>query len=147
MKNNEKEEIIDTGVDKISNEELISAEEIYEKCYGESTDEAYLEFERLFPGITRERLETDEAFKLFSNSSLEKLPNRYKNYLKLVDIIEKRATEKALSRLASKNSAVGPLSSSSSGEVDFFTKEQVLKMSKEEISRNFAKIRQSQQRW
>ena len=32
-------------------------------------------------------------------------------------------------------------------ERSFFTKEQVLKMSSEQIKRNYAKIRESQQKW
>lgn len=147
MENKTNDQIIDTGVEEMTNEPVITAEEIYEKCYHEDTDEAAKEFERLFPGISLESVTQDECFKLFSNSSLEKLPSRYRNYLKLVDIIQKRANQRALTLLASKNSSVGSLSSSSSGEIDFFTKEQVLKMSQEEIRKNFTKIRQSQQKW
>ncbi len=106
-------------------------------------------FSALFPGMTREKAENDKNFKLFMNSRRDGVPLAllYSEYKALESKIEEEAIKKEAARLASKHTSVGSLSSSEPISSDFFTKEQVLKMSKEQISKNYDKIRQSQAKW
>ncbi|MBQ7907681.1 MAG: hypothetical protein IJ309_06900 [Clostridia bacterium] len=95
------------------------------------------------------KMASDPDFNLFrrSRGSEYSLSQQYKDYLELSASIEKRVTEQLLAKLATKRSSVGSLSSSERAEGDYFTKEQVLRMSEEQIRRNFDKIRQSQAKW
>ncbi len=106
-------------------------------------------FSALFPGMTREKAELDKNFKLFMNSRRDGLPLAllYSEYKALQAKIEEEAIKKETARLASKQASVGSLSSSEPISSGFFTKEQVLKMSREQISKNYDKIRQSQAKW
>ncbi len=106
-------------------------------------------FPSLFPGMTREKAENDRNFKLFMNSRRNGVPLAllYSEYVALKSKIEEDAIKKETARLASKQASVGSLSSSEPVSSDFFTKEQVLRMSREQISKNYDKIRQSQAKW
>lgn len=106
-------------------------------------------FSALFPGMTREKAENDEIFKLFMRSRRDKAPLSlaYSEYKALQDKIEEQVLAKEAARLANKQSSVGSLTSSEPTDNGFFTKEQVLKMSREQISKNYDKIRQSQSKW
>lgn len=106
-------------------------------------------FSSLFPGMTREKAENDRNFKLFMNSRRNGVPLAllYSEYVALKSKIEEDAIKKETARLASKQASVGSLSSSEPLSSDFFTKEQVLRMSREQISKNYDKIRQSQAKW
>lgn len=105
-------------------------------------------FSKLFPGVSREDVEKDEDFKLFARTKAKNVlfSSLYCDYLALVERISASATEKALFSLQNSNATPGSLASASQGD-GFYTKEQVLKMSREEISNNYEKIRQSQQSW
>lgn len=113
-----------------------------------SEEEENLIFSKLFPGVLRQNVENDECFKLFAqfkdkNRSFSLL---YSDYLALVKKISNSATEKALFSLQNKASSPGSLASATNSD-SFFTREQVLRMSREEISKNYDKIRKSQENW
>lgn len=113
-----------------------------------SEEEENLIFSKLFPGVLRQNVEKDECFKLFAqfkdkNRSFSLL---YSDYLALVKKISDSATEKALFSLQNKASSPGSLASTANSD-SFFTREQVLRMSHEEISKNYDKIRKSQENW
>ena len=61
--------------------------------------------------------------------------------------MERRAYERAALKLASERASVGALGSSESANDGFFSKEEVLRMSPQEIRRNYTKIRKSQEKW
>lgn len=109
----------------------------------------YEAFLNKYPNITMQELEKDQSFMLFlqgreKTASIEEI---YKNYNTLRQFIEKEAVEGYLARQAQIKSSVGELSSPSKADQGFFTREQVLRMSREQISRNYDKIRKSQQSW
>ena len=109
----------------------------------------YEDFVKKYPESSLKILEDDISLQLFLSGRVktDSLTDLYQNYKKLKDLIEKDALERLLAKEALEKSSVGALSTPEKSNDGFFTKEQVLQMSKEQISRNFDKIRQSQQRW
>ena len=106
-------------------------------------------FSRLFPGVNKEYIKNDPKFKLFSKgkSKSASFCAIYADYLSFVKEI--RDDESKRHKIAQNNklSSPGALSSPHGSENDYFSKEQVKKMSKEQIARNYSKIRESQQKW
>ena len=111
-------------------------------------EEDDLIFSKLFPGVLRENVENDEDFKLFARFKDENtlFSTLYSDYLALVERISQNATQKALFSFQNKASSPGPLASGTQ-ESGFYTKEQVLRMSRNEIKKNYDKIRKSQENW
>lgn len=107
------------------------------------------DFSKAFPGVERQKVESDPDFLLFKGSREQNkgTVSLYKDFLELSASIERKVTERLLAKNATNRSSVGSLSSSERIDGDYFTKEHVLKMSEEQIRRNFDKIRRSQARW
>ena len=106
------------------------------------------EFQVIYPNISKSSLLSDEGFRIFSEGKdKSSLLVNYSKYRELVSKIESQAIYKEQARQNNASSSVGGLSSSKSGDEIYFTREQVLKMSQEEIKRNFKRIRESQARW
>ncbi|MBQ8546701.1 MAG: hypothetical protein IJ437_07170 [Clostridia bacterium] len=106
-------------------------------------------FSSLFPGVKRESVEKDPNFMLFANGKDKNKPfcSLYGEYIALVGKIREEITMRGVVAMKNKLSSPGSLSSEKSPENDYFTRDQVLKMNKEQISRNYNKIRESQQKW
>lgn len=106
-------------------------------------------FERFFPGVTIEKVQQDPNFRLFADGKekSKSISEIYKNYLYLIKQIANDIEIKT--KVAHSNKIASPGSLSSSGAVaqTFFTKDQVKRMSREQIARNYQEIRQSQQKW
>ena len=107
------------------------------------------ELKSQFPSVNIENLRNNKDFNellrlIIQNPTLAQV---YSCFNAIVSSTEEQSRKKLAYALASANSGVGSLSSSSKTEQAFFTKEQVLNMSQEEIRRNYTKIRQSQQHW
>lgn len=113
-----------------------------------SDEDDNLLFSKLFPGVLRENIENDEIFKLFAKNRVKNAPFSviYSDFRALVDKISESEREKLAFSAKVAHSSPGALASSAASE-SFFTKEQVLRMSKEQIAKNYQKIRQSQERW
>ena len=107
------------------------------------------QFSRLFPGVTQESIENDQLFKLFAGKrhKSESLVSIYGDFVNFISEMNKDARIKSIYNNYNNLSSVGPLSSSEPYNDEFFTKEQVLRMSKAQISQNFEKIRKSQSHW
>lgn len=114
-----------------------------------SKEEDDLLFSRLFPGVSRENVENDHLFKIFARGRSKEgsFVAIYSDYLSLVNEITKETQIKATFSKMNGQSAVGPLSSAESHNEGFFTKEQVLRMTREQIAQNYDNIRKSQSRW
>lgn len=103
-------------------------------------------FSRLYPNVPLSALTSDECLILYAKGrESEPFTEIYKNFRDLCDKIEQKALNKASLALAT--ATPGALGSSGAPNDGFFTKEQVLRMSSEEISRNYDKIRKSQEKW
>lgn len=107
-------------------------------------------FQAKYPDVDLNKLIQDEGFQLFADGKVEKkipLAEIYEGYVKIVGEFEKQAQKKATQILANKKASPGSLSSTNVGGEGFFTREQVAKMSSEEISKNYDKIREDMKRW
>ena len=114
-----------------------------------SSEEDNRLFSRLFPGVDRKTLENDSKFKLFvsgkdKNSSFCSI---YADYLTFIGEIRKESAMRDIVAQNNRLSSPGALSSPNSNKGDYFSKEQVQKMTREQIARNYIKIRESQQKW
>lgn len=105
-------------------------------------------FIKKYPNVSPSTLVSDECLILYAQGrENEDFSRIYSNYLTLCRKIEENATKKASFELMARESTPGSLSCASTLNDGFFTKEQVLRMSSEEIKRNYDKIRKSQQHW
>ena len=110
------------------------------------------EFANAHPNVDVNEVLQDGMFMSFAEGKLGKksLSEVYSQYLPIKEAISgaKREAEKDAHAEAVAGAAVGSLTNSSAPpEGEFFTKEQVLKMSPKEVHDKYEKIRKSQARW
>ncbi len=110
------------------------------------------EFSEKYPGVNVQELFADGDFIKFAMSALEvvSLTSVYEAYLPIKTEKEriKAENEKAAALAANSSVAVGSVTSATDpADSEFFTKEQVQKMSPEEVKKNYEKIRKSQEKW
>ena len=106
------------------------------------------EFTTAYPTVNVNDVLQDENFRSFAEEKLDKksLSEVYASYLEIEEA-ELKAQKEAHSKAVA-SAAVGSLTNASEpADKDFFTIEQVKKMSEKEISDNYDKIRKSQERW
>ena len=114
--------------------------------------EGLKEFREKYPDVNVQELFADEDFLKFGKRALEvvSLSSVYEAYLPIKTEREriKAENEKAAALAANSQVAVGSVTSATEpADSEFFTKEQVQKMSPVEIKKNYEKIRKSQARW
>lgn len=102
-----------------------------------------------FPGVDLTKLRESMEFSsllrmIMKNPSLSDV---YACYNAIVSKAEDNSRKKLAQALANASSSVGALASSEVGQPAYFTKEQVIKMSPEQIRQNFQQIRESQSKW
>ena len=110
------------------------------------------EFAIKHPGVNVNDVFGDKLFESFAEGKLGKksLSEVYSAYLPIKEAMAsaKRDSEKSAHDAAVKSAAVGSVTNASEpADKDFFTKEQVQKMSAKEIHDNYEKIRKSQEKW
>lgn len=107
----------------------------------EQTDELL----KSYPSVDINALMQDELFKSFCDGKGDEvsLKKRYEQYVRFFEDFEKRSSY----RLAAARASAGSLADTSSGEDGYFTKEQVMAMSPDEIRKNYDIIRKSQNNW
>lgn len=123
----------------------------------ESTKEWYRKdgenFAVKYPEISIQELIEDEQFNLYAQGKVGEIPlsDIYEGYTKMVNELrsnaEKSANQRARQQLANAKASPGALSSTNTNDKVFFTREQVRKMSQEEVHKNYDKIRASMSRW
>lgn len=138
--------------ESLINEEIFakenSSQNVIPLSVSELIERDFDKFKTIYPNISKSSLLSDGSFQLFAGRKpCSDLSELYSAFCQLTQAIEQGAIIKYLAAESSKRSSVGALSSSGASDGGFFTKEQVQRMSKEEISRNFKKIRESQQHW
>ena len=113
------------------------------------SDESRREFSKAFPSVDVEKLRNKEEFQEFLGILCKNptLSQAYACYNAIVSSAEKTAEKRVAQAIANARASVGSLSSTEGCEEIFFTKEQVERMSREEIRRNLGKIRSSQAKW
>ena len=106
------------------------------------------EFSKNYPNISRESLYNNKNFAIFAScKENQPLSRLFSDFCTIVASLEADALAKARHQLTLEQSCVGALSSALNASEPYFTKEQVLKMSRDEISRSFEAIRRSQAHW
>lgn len=110
------------------------------------------EFSEKYPDVNVQELFADEEFLKLGKSALESvsLTGVYEAYLPIKTEKEriKAEQQKAAALAANSQVAVGSVTSATDpADSECFTPEQVRKMSKEEIRKNYEKIRASQAKW
>ena len=113
------------------------------------TEEGVSQLKRDFPAVDPEKLSKSENFQAFLSVIKENptLSEIYSAFNAISASIEEKAREKALYSLASSSATPGALSSGESSDTVYYTRAQVLEMSREEIRKNLDIIRQSQAKW
>ena len=134
-----------------------AAQTAKEKAQGEAQKQTRAqaglqEFAEKYPGVKVQELFADEDFLKFGKEALEtvSLTKVYEAYLPIKEEKArlKAENEKAAAMAANSQVAVGSVTSATDpADSEFFTKEQVLKMSPEEVKKNYEKIRKSQEKW
>lgn len=114
--------------------------------------ESLKEFQEKYNDVNVQELLQDEDFLKFGKDALEFIPltKVYEAYLPIKNERDRITAEQQKTAAMAVNTsvAVGSVTSATPpADSEFFTKEQVLKMSKEEISKNYEKIRKSQAKW
>lgn len=106
-------------------------------------------FSKEFPTADIEKLRNSRDFQalltiLTKNPTLSEI---YACFNQICSSAEESSQNKLLQAIANAKTGVGALSSAHDKDVAFFTKEQVLKMTPEQIKSHYKEIRESQQHW
>lgn len=103
------------------------------------------EFKTLYPGVDIEELFKDETFVEINEGLWDKktLVECYERHLKYSSRVDEAAKDKAARILAKKNAAVGSLQGNATTGGEFYTLDELKKMSKSELDRNWSKVEKS----
>ena len=110
-------------------------------------------FAAKYPEVNIQDLISDEQFNRYADGKVGEIPlsEIYEGYTSMVKELkaeaEKSANQKAQQQLANAKASPGALSSTNPSDNSFFTREQVRRMSQEEVHKNYDKIRASMSRW
>lgn len=107
------------------------------------------EFVSAYPDVNLEELIGNASFQDYADGKVgvKSLKSIYEGFLRFNSDAEKSARATAAQALANSKASPGSLSSSGNSDDGYFTREQVKAMSQAEVSRNFAKIKESMKRW
>lgn len=102
-----------------------------------------------YPEVDIEELIGDEAFRSFAEGKTGERPltEIYEGYLSLLEGRDRQARHMAAHMLANKKASPGALSHSNGGENEFFSAEDVRKMSAGDVHKNYDKIMRSMKNW
>ena len=107
------------------------------------------DFVSKYPDVDIEALIKDEDFAEYADGKVGVVPlsKIYEGYAKFTAKYEKKAKQIATQRVANRKASPGSLSSTNPSDSGFYTKEQVEKMSTEEIKKDYEKVRASMAKW
>lgn len=108
-----------------------------------------IEFKRNFPSIDPEMLSKSQHFQEFLGLLIKNptLSQVYSVFNTISASVEEKTRERTLQALANAKASPGSLSSNENQDPQFFTRAEVMEMSKDEIRKNLDVIRRSQSRW
>lgn len=106
-------------------------------------------FSSKYPDISVASLAQDETFIEYAGGKIGTVPltEIYEDYRKLTASLEKKSKEMATRMVANAKASPGKLSSGNPPDDGYFTREQVRKMTPEEVHTNYEKIRKSMSKW
>ncbi len=101
------------------------------------------------PNVNLDELIADRRFRAFARGKTGEIPMSeiYEEFVELVGEYEEDAKKMAAQMLANQKASPGALSTSQSAVSDYFTPEQVRKMSPADVKANYEKIRTSMTKW
>jgi hypothetical protein len=101
------------------------------------------------PDVNLDELIRDPNFQSYADGKVGRVPlsEIYEGYAKLTKSVDGKAKDLAAQALANRQASPGSAASSGTTDSDFYTAEQVRKMSKAEIHDNYEKIRKSMAKW
>ena len=101
------------------------------------------------PEVNFEELIKDPDFADYADGKVGRVPlaKIYEGYKKLTKSVDGKAKDLAAQAIANRQASPGSAASSGTADSDFYTAEQVRKMSPKEIHDNFKKIRASMAKW
>lgn len=107
------------------------------------------ELKNAFPAVNIENLRENKEFNSLLSAIMKSpsLSDIYACYNAIISQSEENSRLKLAQALANAEAGVGALASKEGGNSAYFTKEQVLKMSPDQIRQNFQQIRESQGKW
>lgn len=107
------------------------------------------DFVSKYPDVDIEALIKDEDFAEYADGKVGEIPlaKIYEGYAKFTAKYEEKAKQIAAQRVANQKASPGSLSSTNPSDNGFYTKEQVEKMSTEEIKKDYDKVRASMAKW
>ena len=129
-----------------------------EKLSKESADKEWYRsdreaFTKKYPEVDINALIRDEQFINYSNGKVGEVPlsEIYEGYSRMLEKLkadaERAANSKAQQQLANAKASPGSLASTNANDNGYFTREQVQQMTKEEVHKNYDKIRASMAKW
>lgn len=124
-----------------------SAKERADKDAWYSSDrEAFI---KAHPTVNLQELLADEGFRGYADGKVGRVPlaTIYEGYQAIVGRVDGKAKDLAAQAIANKQASPGSTAATGAAESDFFTQEQVRKMSAKEIHDNYEKIRKSMAKW
>lgn len=106
------------------------------------------DFYTKYPDVKLEELFKNEMFQKFADGKVGNVPmaSIYETYQSFMEVIDKRVKENQAKVLAKKQASPGSLSTPDTDN-SYFTEDQVRKMTREEVRRNYNKILESQKQW
>lgn len=106
-------------------------------------------FSAKHPEVNIQNLISDEQFQKFASGKVGEQPlsEIYDDFISFVGEYEKKAKKTAEQALANKKASPGALSSTNPSDSGYYTREQVQAMTKEEVHKNYDKIRASMTKW
>ncbi len=106
-------------------------------------------FVKEHPEVDLDELIKDPDFQDYADGKVGRVPlsEIYKRYAKLTKSVDGKAKDLAAQALANRQASPGSAASSGTTDSDFYTAEQVRKMSPKEIHENYEKIRKSMSKW
>ena len=131
---------------KMREERMAAAEQAKEAEWYRNDREDFI---KKRPDVDLSKLITDRQFAEYAEGKIGKRPlaEIYEGYERLVKAAGKSAETKAAQALANSKASPGALSGSRAPTSEFFTKEQVHAMSKEEVKKNYDRIVESMKKW
>lgn len=125
-----------------------------QKAEEKATDEAWFANDRAsfiknHPEVNLDELIKDPNFQLYADGKVRRVPlsEIYEGYAKLTKSVDGKAKDLAAQAIANRQASPGSAASSGTTDSDFYTQEQVRKMSRKEIHDNYEKIRKSMSKW
>lgn len=107
------------------------------------------DFMKKYPDKSINELLGNQAFSKFIKGRMYDTPmtELYEDFIEIVGSSEDKSKQMAKQIVANKNASVGSLADTGKAEQEYYTKEQVKKMTPAEVRKNYEQIIKSQKKW